>query len=445
MISLEEANRWFTQFEASSLPVHIQQIFQGIQDNIRRGDLYQARLELDRARHVGNRSGRERVEILAACAVACDQLGECEEAANLLRDAHRSAYDLHGRAVALFMQGIVLQKIGRLPGYEEPLELWRLSRDTFKKLADTVDPHLKRTAWYQERANQIEAEMNLEATRPVHRMNTSRRGPQGGMQGDSSRSAHPEPDPVPASPPETNGVTDDDVIADGVRAADVGVGDDVVKTRMASFMEQTVVGRPFAKPQVRTAQDDSSSAETQLIGASSFVGQPPAGKPKPAVRSVTMEAFPILDEIPAGNPGPVAVDANRIGNLEIETVLLEDRPHRLVNLRDRGKTINLNPFLSTGERLVVLRVNGDSMNLAGIDSGDYVLLRQIDTADPEDIVAAEIINEDSQATLKRLRFENGGFMLYPESTNPIHQPRAFNHLGKEFRVRGVALAVFKPE
>jgi hypothetical protein len=156
--------------------------------------------------------------------------------------------------------------------------------------------------------------------------------------------------------------------------------------------------------------------------------------------STVLEAFPILDEIPAGNPGPVAVDAHRIGNLEIDEVLLEGRRHRLVNLRDRGRTINLNPYLSTGERLVVLRVSGDSMNLAGIDSGDYVLLRQNELGVSEDIVAAEVMDVDAQATLKRLRIENGVRILYPESTNPAHQPRS----GKEFRIRGVALAVFKP-
>jgi repressor LexA len=82
----------------------------------------------------------------------------------------------------------------------------------------------------------------------------------------------------------------------------------------------------------------------------------------------------------------------------------------------------------------ILRVQGDSMDRAGIQHGDLVLVRQQDTAEPGDKVVALI---DDNATVKRLRIGRDAILLEPLSTNPVHRPIV---VGPEFRVQGVVIA-----
>ena len=65
-----------------------------------------------------------------------------------------------------------------------------------------------------------------------------------------------------------------------------------------------------------------------------------------------------------------------------------------------------------------LRVSGDSMIEAGILDGDIVVLRQQDTAENGDIVAAMVQSEvmdEGEATLKRIFYEDGRVRLQPEN------------------------------
>ncbi|GAA1553418.1 transcriptional repressor LexA [Streptomyces globosus] len=68
-------------------------------------------------------------------------------------------------------------------------------------------------------------------------------------------------------------------------------------------------------------------------------------------------------------------------------------------------------------QLFALTVVGDSMIEAAICDGDIVTVRKADTADHGDIVAAML---DGEATVKRLRRENGRVWLMPH--NPAYQP-----------------------
>ncbi len=70
-------------------------------------------------------------------------------------------------------------------------------------------------------------------------------------------------------------------------------------------------------------------------------------------------------------------------------------------------------------RYYLLRAKGDSMNKAGINDGDVVLVRQQNTAKAKEIVVA-LINDE--ATIKE--FNPGGDMivLKPLSTNDAHKP-----------------------
>ncbi|MFF9070483.1 transcriptional repressor LexA [Streptomyces sp. NPDC014891] len=68
-------------------------------------------------------------------------------------------------------------------------------------------------------------------------------------------------------------------------------------------------------------------------------------------------------------------------------------------------------------RLFALKVVGDSMIDAAICDGDVVTVRQADSADHGDIVAAML---DGEATVKRLRREGGHVWLMPH--NPAYEP-----------------------
>lgn len=66
-----------------------------------------------------------------------------------------------------------------------------------------------------------------------------------------------------------------------------------------------------------------------------------------------------------------------------------------------------------------LRAIGDSMNQAGIDDGDLVLIKKQPDADMGDQVVALIGDE---ATIKVLKKGDDCIILEPKSTNPIHKP-----------------------
>ncbi len=66
-----------------------------------------------------------------------------------------------------------------------------------------------------------------------------------------------------------------------------------------------------------------------------------------------------------------------------------------------------------------LRAKGDSMNEAGIEEGDLVLVRVQNIANNGDRVVALI---DDEATIKEFHRRNDIVVLQPRSNNPSHQP-----------------------
>ncbi|MEX2515183.1 MAG: transcriptional repressor LexA [Candidatus Paceibacterota bacterium] len=87
---------------------------------------------------------------------------------------------------------------------------------------------------------------------------------------------------------------------------------------------------------------------------------------------------------------------------------------------------------SPGSDYFILRAEGDSMNRAGINDGDLVLIEQRDTADEGEIVVALI---DDEATLKRLKKKDGSVVLKPETTKPDKYHPII--LSEDFRIQGV--------
>ncbi|MDR1117117.1 MAG: transcriptional repressor LexA [Oscillospiraceae bacterium] len=81
-----------------------------------------------------------------------------------------------------------------------------------------------------------------------------------------------------------------------------------------------------------------------------------------------------------------------------------------------------------------LRVRGDSMIEAGINSDDYVIVHEQPTAENGDIVVA-LLGEE--ATVKTLRIGNGDIWLMPR--NPIYEPID----GSECVIIGVVKALYR--
>ncbi len=81
-----------------------------------------------------------------------------------------------------------------------------------------------------------------------------------------------------------------------------------------------------------------------------------------------------------------------------------------------------------------LRAIGDSMNKAGINDGDLVLIKKQPDADPGDKVVVLIGDE---ATIKTLKKGDDCVILEPKSTNPMHKPLyIFENLQIQGRVVG---------
>ena len=89
-------------------------------------------------------------------------------------------------------------------------------------------------------------------------------------------------------------------------------------------------------------------------------------------------------------------------------------------------------------KLFILEAYGDSMNLAGIDAGDYVVVRKQNTAYSGDLVVALTNGENN---LKRIRFddERQVVALCPESSNKRYKVKEY----KDIQIQGVVTHIIK--
>lgn len=88
-----------------------------------------------------------------------------------------------------------------------------------------------------------------------------------------------------------------------------------------------------------------------------------------------------------------------------------------------------------GSRYFLLRAKGDSMDKAGINDGDMILVKQQPTADNGQNVVALI---DDEATVKEFHLTEDVVSLLPRSTNPKHQQIIVSH---NFQIQGVVEAI----
>ena len=85
--------------------------------------------------------------------------------------------------------------------------------------------------------------------------------------------------------------------------------------------------------------------------------------------------------------------------------------------------------------IVAVRAVGDSMNDAGINSGDYILVQFTNNVQNGDRVAAIV---GDMVTVKRLERRDGVTILYPESKDPKYKPII---LHENFKITGKVLCV----
>ncbi len=82
----------------------------------------------------------------------------------------------------------------------------------------------------------------------------------------------------------------------------------------------------------------------------------------------------------------------------------------------------------------LLRASGDSMDQAGIQDGDLVLVRQQPVAQEGERIVALI---DDEATIKEYRQRGDQIILTPRSKNSVHKPII---LERNFMIQGVVIA-----
>lgn len=103
---------------------------------------------------------------------------------------------------------------------------------------------------------------------------------------------------------------------------------------------------------------------------------------------------------------------------------------------------NINDYISISKEIAkpqndyfILYAEGDSMNQAGINNGDMVLIKQQPSAEDGDLVVALI---DDEATIKEFNKRANMIILKPKSDNENHKPII---LTNNFRIQGVVADV----
>lgn len=140
---------------------------------------------------------------------------------------------------------------------------------------------------------------------------------------------------------------------------------------------------------------------------------------KPTDLNKKLYLIPVLGRVPAGEP--LLAEENIEGYLPIDPLMYD---------------------LSSPNNIFFLRVQGESMNKV-VSNGSYVLIRKQENVENGDVVVA-IVNGDNEATLKRFKnLDNGFVMLEPDSTYSEFSPRIINLKDTDFKIIGKVIGDFK--
>jgi len=90
---------------------------------------------------------------------------------------------------------------------------------------------------------------------------------------------------------------------------------------------------------------------------------------------------------------------------------------------------------SPPHKYFLLKAKGDSMNMKGINDGDFILVRKQPMAENGEAIVALVNNE---VTIKEFSVSTHAVVLKPRSTNIAHKPIV---AGNDFQVQGVVVTV----
>jgi repressor LexA len=186
---------------------------------------------------------------------------------------------------------------------------------------------------------------------------------------------------------------------------------------------QEEMGRAPTGPEIATHfgfKDHSSAYQhIKLLAKKGYVeflqfgrGRPTGIRLAKSAEQLLDPSWPLLGDIPAGPLSEVLVEGSR----------------KVRQLQD------LIPNLQPGDYFLV--VNGDSMIEAGLQSGNYVVVRPKMQPQQGDICAVWVDGEGG--TLKYVYFENNSVRLCP--ANSRYQDRTY--LADQVRIQGVLVASF---
>lgn len=125
--------------------------------------------------------------------------------------------------------------------------------------------------------------------------------------------------------------------------------------------------------------------------------------------------IPVVGSAPCGKP--LLAQENIEGYIPVDKNLLRDDP----------------------TKYFFLKAVGDSMDRAGIENGDMVLVHSQPTSQPGDKVIALI---DNEATIKIFKPSREYIALVPKSSNPENKPII---LHQDFTIQGIVRAVYKKD
>lgn len=90
-----------------------------------------------------------------------------------------------------------------------------------------------------------------------------------------------------------------------------------------------------------------------------------------------------------------------------------------------------------GAKYFWLNIRGDSMNAAGMDEGDQILVRE--QPEVENGQLAVVMVNGNEATVKYFRREGDLVILTPKSFNPVHQPQIYDLKRVPVRIAGLVV------
>jgi len=124
------------------------------------------------------------------------------------------------------------------------------------------------------------------------------------------------------------------------------------------------------------------------------------------------------------------------GSIPILGRVAAGRP--LLAVENQEGALSLGPALLGKGTHFALRVQGDSMIEEGIQEGDYVVVRQQDTADPGEIV---VVLLGEEVTVKRLQQKGKSFFL--EAANAAYAPIPLTSQSPSPRILGTVVGVYR--